>query len=213
MFDIAAAYVGTFNPAIDVVKSAAPTVIFDSGEVTYTYTVTNTGDVPLAGVKPNASPTTRARQSTYVSGDEDGDGLLDTPNSVFEDSLDETWTFTCTTTVSTTTTNTVVTPGTPVDPGGEPLCRPTPDPVRGLRAAALPASCDVTDSDKATVTVVKPASITIVKQADPASGEVFPFTLGAESFGLDEWGARRRSRACARVRTRRASRSSTDGSW
>ena len=59
---------------------------------------------------------------TYVSGDEDDDGLLDTPNSIFEDALDEMWTFTCTTTISQTTTNTVVVPGTPTDPGGTPLC-------------------------------------------------------------------------------------------
>ena len=183
VFDIAAAYVGTFNPGIDVVKSASPTVIFDSGPVTYTYTVKNTGDVPLAGVKDRITDNT-CSPVKYVSGDEDGDGLLDTPNSIFEDSLDETWTFTCTTTVSTTTTNSVVTPGTPVDPGGEPLCRPTPVPVRGLQAAVLPASCDVTDSAKETVTVVKPATITIIKRAEPASGEVFGFTLGADSFGL-----------------------------
>ncbi len=173
VFDFDVAYVGAFNPGIDVVKSAAPTVIFDSGQVTYTYTVKNTGDVPLAGVKDRITDNT-CSPVKYVSGDEDSDGLLDTPNSIFEDSLDETWTFTCTTTVSTTTTNTVVTPGTPVDPGGEPLCRPTPVPVRGLQAAALPASCDVTDSAKAVVTVVKPASITIIKKTNPADGGGIP---------------------------------------
>ena len=44
------------------------------------------------------------------------------PNSIFEDALDETWVFTCTTFVDEDTMNTVVVEGTPVDPGGEPLC-------------------------------------------------------------------------------------------
>lgn len=85
---------------------------------------------------------------TYVSGDEDGDGLLDSPVSIFEDSLDETWVFSCVTQVDTTTTNTVVVTGTPVDPEGSLLCGSEDD-----LADRVAEPCDVTDDAVATVTV------------------------------------------------------------
>ena len=104
-----------FHPAIEVVKTADPTTLLGGGDVTYTYQVRNTGDVPLAGVADRITDDT-CSPVTYVSGDEDGDGLLDTPTSIFEDALDETWIFTCTTTVDEDTTNVVTVTGTPTDP-------------------------------------------------------------------------------------------------
>ncbi len=88
--DWAAVRVQPFHPAIHVEKSAQPTRVVDSGRVTYTYRVTNTGDVPLAGVAESISDDTCSPVS-YVKGDRDGDDLLDTPNSIFEDEADETW--------------------------------------------------------------------------------------------------------------------------
>ena len=49
---------------------------------------------------------------TYVSGDIDGDGQLDTDQDIFESGTDETWIFTCTTTITEDTVNTVVVDGT-----------------------------------------------------------------------------------------------------
>ena len=96
--------------------------------------------------------------------------LLDTPTSIFEDSRDETWLFTCTTFVDETTTNVVDVTGTPTDPGGVPLCAGEP--------------CDATAQDRETVTVVVPGSITIVKLvrgddngAFAFDGSLGPFTL------------------------------------
>lgn len=175
--DIDTAFVQTFAPGIDVVKTADPRRVVESGEVTYTYEVTNTGDVPLAGVADRITDDT-CSPVTYVEGDLDNDGLLDSPRSIFEDSADETWVFTCTTTVSETTTNTVTVPGTPTDPGGEPLCGPEPGPLR------VDEPCDVTGTDTETVTVVEPGTIVIEKRTTPASDADFSFTLGGSEFTL-----------------------------
>lgn len=152
VLDAAAAFVQPFTPGIDVTKTADPSSLTGTGQVSYTYLVRNTGDVPLAGVADRISDDT-CSPITYVSGDQDADGLLDTPISLFEDSLDETWTFTCVTTVATTTTNVVTVPGTPTDPDGEPLCGPTE-----LDRNQVSAPCDVTGQATATVQVTLPAT-------------------------------------------------------
>ena len=103
--DFDAAFVDAFHPGIEVDKTADPTALLGGGEVTYTYRVRNTGDVPLSNVADRITDDT-CSPVTYVTGDNDGDGLLDTPNSIFEDHLDETWIFTCTTRIDQTTTNT-----------------------------------------------------------------------------------------------------------
>src|SRR5262249_12458269 len=137
VFDAAIAFVQPFTPAIEVTKTAAPTQLLGSGAVTYTYQVRNTGNVPLGGVADRITDDTCATP-TYVSGDDDGDGLLDTPTSLFEDAADEVWTFTCTTTIAQTTTNTVTVTGTPTDTGGVPLC--------GVGRLSGADPCDVTDT-------------------------------------------------------------------
>jgi hypothetical protein len=177
VFDLDAQFVQVFHPAIEVTKTAAPTELLGSGPVTYTYLVRNTGDVPLAGVAARITDDT-CTPVTYVSGDEDGDGLLDTPNSIFEDALDETWTFTCVTTVAATTSNTVVVTGTPTDQGGVALCADT----RAVALARVSVSCDATDSAAATVTVTPPATtgtIVIVKRTPAPTTATFAFTVEA----------------------------------
>jgi uncharacterized repeat protein (TIGR01451 family) len=168
------AFTRPFTPAIDVTKTASPTLLLGSGVVTYTYTVRNTGNVPLGDVKTRITDNT-CSPLTYVSGDTDGDGLLDTPNSIFEDAANEIWTFTCKVTLDKTTTNTVTVTGTPTDMVGAPLCgaqTPNPDP------------CDATDTANATVTVVAPGTITIVKKTTAPSTATFPFALGTTQFTL-----------------------------
>ncbi|GAA1979804.1 DUF7507 domain-containing protein [Microbacterium pumilum] len=149
-------FVQTFNPAIEVLKTANPTQTVAGGEVVYSYEVRNTGDVPLADVADRITDDTCAPVQ-YRSGDDDGDGLLDTPLSIFEDSADEVWRFECTTTVGETTTNTVVVEGTPTDPVGERLCEDVAEPEDDGQVIALAiTTCDPTDQDVATVTVVPP---------------------------------------------------------
>ncbi len=146
--------------------------------MTYTYRVRNTGDVPLANVEERIIDDT-CSPVTYVKGDIDGDGLLDTPDSIFEDSLDETWVFTCTTTIDETTTNTVIVEGTPTDPEGEPLCEPAAE----VLARAL-STCDATDRDSATVKVVAPGTIVVSKETKPQSDQTFKFKLRGKEFKL-----------------------------
>jgi LPXTG-motif cell wall-anchored protein len=171
-FDLA--FVQPFTPAITVEKSAAPTELAaGGGPVTYTYLVRNIGDVPLADVASRIGDDT-CSPVAYVSGDEDGDGLLDTPTSIFEDALDETWVFTCTTSVTTTTANTVVVTGSPTDEGGTPLCGP--DSVGGF------PPCDVTATDDAVVVVAGVPPTTPPVPTPPGPNGQLPDT-GASGLG------------------------------
>jgi uncharacterized repeat protein (TIGR01451 family) len=127
---------------IEVVKTAGTAAdgdiyYIDSAQgVTYTYVVTNTGEVALDmlaqgyGLVDNiCSPV------TYVSGD-DGNDLLD---------VGEQWVYECVQTISIDTTNVVTATGNPVDDQGN----------------DLPGN-DATDSDDAVVDLVSPA-ITLAK--------------------------------------------------
>jgi uncharacterized repeat protein (TIGR01451 family) len=88
------------SPVIAIAKSASPTSLpAGGGPVTYTYTVTNAGPVPIAGVTVTDD---KCAPVTFVSGDTNGNTILD---------ITETWTFTCTTTLTTTTLNTATATG------------------------------------------------------------------------------------------------------
>jgi uncharacterized repeat protein (TIGR01451 family) len=88
------------DPNIHVEKTASTaTLPAGGGSVTYTYVVTNTGNVPLTDV---AVSDNKCSPVTYSSGDTNDDDILD---------QDESWTFNCTTTITETTTNTGVATG------------------------------------------------------------------------------------------------------
>jgi uncharacterized repeat protein (TIGR01451 family)/LPXTG-motif cell wall-anchored protein len=127
-----------YNPSLEVVKSVEPFQVQPGGSVTYTYAVTNTGDVPLAGVRGSISDD-KCSPVSYVSGDLNDNGLLDADIDapIFEyTSTAETWIFTCTTTLEEDTTNVVTVTGTPTDPNGNPI------------------GPDVSDDDEAVVEVI-----------------------------------------------------------
>ena len=88
------------TPSIHVTKTANPLALPNgAGSVTYTYRVTNTGDLPLSRVTVKDNKCTPVR---FISGDRNHDSILD---------RDEIWTYRCTTTVSQTVTNTVTVHG------------------------------------------------------------------------------------------------------
>jgi len=96
----APATVAPVPPLFDVVKVPSPLALpAGPGAVTYTYTLRNTGSVPVTDITmvgDTCSPIVR------VSGDANGDDRLD---------VNETWVHTCTMTLSATRTNTVVATG------------------------------------------------------------------------------------------------------
>lgn len=171
--DVDAAFVQPFTPAIAVTKTADKAQLEQPGPVTYTYNVRNTGDVPLSNVAERITDD-KCSPVTYVSGDEDGDGLLDTPTSIFEDSADEIWVFTCTATIAVTTVNTVVVTGTPVDPEGKDLCV---DPAPGPNVKAAAAGCDVSATAQAKVEVAEVGANTLVPPLPPTGARVLELLL------------------------------------
>jgi hypothetical protein len=84
----ASASVEIRRPAIALAKVAEPTQVYEGDTVTYTYSVTNPGNVPLSAVSVTDD---KAGDAAYQKGDTDEDGELDT---------DETWVYTATYVVS-----------------------------------------------------------------------------------------------------------------
>lgn len=83
------------TPGIKVVKSAKPDQLdAGGGDVTYTFKVTNAGNVALTNVEVTDKPS--CGKIDLVDGDTDNDNKLD---------IDETWTFKCTTNVTESTTD------------------------------------------------------------------------------------------------------------
>jgi hypothetical protein len=110
------------------VKTANPTTLpVGGGPVTYTYAVTNVGNVPLSNV---TAVDDKCSPLVFLNGDTNGDARLD---------LTETWHYSCTQNITVTTTNTVVATGHYTDPN---------DPAKKDQT--------VTDQDQATVIVPVP---------------------------------------------------------
>lgn len=87
-------------PLIDVVKVPNPLALpAGPGPVTYTYTLRNTGTVPVTDVTMVGDS---CEPITFISGDTNTDDKLD---------LNETWVYTCDTTLSETHTNTITAVG------------------------------------------------------------------------------------------------------
>ena len=86
--------------AIKVKKTANPSTLSGPGSVTYTYKVTNEGDVSLKKISVKDDKCSPVK---YVSGDKDHDSKID---------KHEEWKYTCTKTVSATETNKVTAKGT-----------------------------------------------------------------------------------------------------
>ena len=81
------------NPGIKIVKTASPTQVNPGEIVTYTYTVTNTGDTDLSDVVVKDD---KCSPVEYKSGDANNDSKLQTS---------ETWTYTCSQPITVATTN------------------------------------------------------------------------------------------------------------
>ncbi|REJ69319.1 MAG: hypothetical protein DWQ31_05040, partial [Planctomycetota bacterium] len=134
------------NPGIDITKfingddaNTAPGVSANLGDtLTFTYEVVNTGNVPLGTVTVTDDNATAGTgddfNPTFIGGDTDNDGLLDT---------DETWLYEFVTTATAVGqfTNIAEVVGTPADNDGTPLGIP-----------------DVTDDDPANYEVVNPVN-------------------------------------------------------
>ena len=88
------------KPGINIVKTGSATQVNPGETVTYTYTVTNTGDTTLDDVTVTDD---KCAPVTYQSGDTNGDGKLQTS---------ETWTYTCSQPISVATTNVATSTGT-----------------------------------------------------------------------------------------------------
>ena len=149
------------NPDIVLTKSASPTEVVvspgGSAEVTYTFTATNPGDVPLnrpdappAGTGPSATEPgwvvdPRCDQpTTFTGGDANDNQLLD-PG--------EEWTFTCTNQVSDNASHEVINvaeiTGQPSDADGQPAARCRPGARRRGRRRPDPHARDRGRQDRA----------------------------------------------------------------
>jgi uncharacterized repeat protein (TIGR01451 family) len=150
-----------FITGIDITKVANPTQLpVGGGLVTYSYEVTNTGNVPLASVTgrvtddkcPNVAPVVA---DGFNVGDLDHNELLTGNQDLFETGGFETWLFTCTVNVTVHTINTVTVVGTPVQPV------PDATSATALLAQAIEVlAADVTDRATAEVFVQPTAPTT-----------------------------------------------------
>jgi uncharacterized repeat protein (TIGR01451 family) len=156
------ASVAIVAPGITMTKRVSSPITYVGDTVTYRCTVTNTGDVPLADVtlQDAACP-----GMAYISGDLDGDDLLDP---------DESWVYTCQLTVMVDTINTAQVSAQPAASG--------PTPAAGT---PLPGIDRVSAEDSASVNVVDPA-IRLVKEASPTVivvGDTVTYTLRVSNPG------------------------------
>ena len=185
------------NPAIHVEKTPSVTTLpAGGGEVTYTYVVTNTGDVELSDVSVSDN---KCAPVTYVSGDTNDDELLD---------LNETWTFTCTTTITAKTTNTATATGHDGDttvtdkdyatvdvapapePGSLKITKAIPDVPEGYEGSfGVRVTCDQGDPVNAVIEFPDPGFVTIDDIPAGASCAVIETTKSAPPAGFQFGGA------------------------
>jgi uncharacterized repeat protein (TIGR01451 family) len=87
------------NPGIAIRKTANPVTIYSGDTVTYTYTVTNSGDTPLSAISLSDD---KCGSVSLPEGDNDSDDQLD---------LSETWIYRCSMEPCTDITNTAIVTG------------------------------------------------------------------------------------------------------
>lgn len=163
------AFVQAYEAGIAIEKTATPTELPEGGgEVTYTYAVTNTGNVPLADVATRVSDD-RCSPVVYVEGDVDENGLLTGPLDLFETGPEEEWIFTCTTTLTETTTNTVVATGTPVRPDPDGVVTLGPD-VSASDEAVVEVQAIVPPAPNTTTTLPPVTTTTVARPLPPTGG-------------------------------------------
>jgi uncharacterized repeat protein (TIGR01451 family) len=137
-------------PDMALTKTVAPAVVHPGDTATFTFTVDNTGNVPLGSVAitdDRCSPVVPSLSGAFNVGDADTDGLLD---------VTETWTYTCSLTATVDLANTATV--TADDPQG--------NPVPAAPAHTSTAILDVVDSDLA---VTKAVSDPISRPGDPVT--------------------------------------------
>jgi uncharacterized repeat protein (TIGR01451 family) len=149
IFDYGVAPLNTCRPSTMLTKTASPTSVVVGGTVTFTYTDTNDGNVPLS----NPSVTdNQCSPVTFVSGDANNNGILD---------IGEAWTFTCQKTFTASGTFTNVAVGHGFFNGQDvTFCADPNNPPPGVR-------CDQQERATASVTVLSP-STKLTKAATPS---------------------------------------------
>lgn len=155
-------------PAISIDKVADPTEVpADGDDVTYTYTVTNPGDVALSDVTVEDDT---CAPVGYVSGDDNDNDLLD---------LDEAWLFSCTMFIDAETVNVAVAHGwdgetevTDDDTATVTVAAATPTPLITPPPAATPTPTPFQSIQEATgtPTVTLPPTDAIGGTATPSDG-------------------------------------------
>src|SRR5262245_11545046 len=158
----------TQTRSLNIVKDADVTSVDAAGDtITYTYTVTNTGNAAIADVvvtDDNLTPGNTADDfnPAFISGDSDGDGLLD---------VGETWTYTAS------------------HQGTQAELDSGADIVNTAMATGTGAT---PDSDDATVTVTQAPALNITKVANDvdrgaplgdAAGDVITYTITVANTG------------------------------
>ncbi|MFC2078075.1 hypothetical protein ACFLTM_04630 [Candidatus Bipolaricaulota bacterium] len=160
----------TENPALSLAKAVDRAIVRPGAVVTYSYVVTNAGDVPLSsiGVSDDQCGTVApVSVGGFNTGDSNQDGLLNP---------DESWEFRCATAVSEDVTNTAT--AAAISPASVPV-ESAPDTEfvdvihPGIVIAKLPASQEVLVGDDAafTITVTNSGDVdlTNVTVSDPAA--------------------------------------------
>jgi uncharacterized repeat protein (TIGR01451 family) len=145
------ASVDILRPAIAITKTAAPTQAHEGDTITYTYTITNSGNTPLSSILVTDD---KAGSITYEDGYQSGDT---NENEILDG--DETWVFTATYTITNDDVSPLVNTAT----------------VSGTDALSRLVE---SDEDTASVDILRPA-IAITKTADRAQaheGDIITYT-------------------------------------
>jgi uncharacterized repeat protein (TIGR01451 family) len=150
------------TPSTILTKTASSTKVHSGDSVTYTYTEKNDGAFDLTS--PSVSDDT-CSSPAYVSGDTNNDGILNKGTA----GAGETWTFTCSMTITAATTNTAT------GHGFDPLLRDVTFCAGTPPAPVGKQFCDQDERASATVTVITPSTV-LTKAAAPVTTVTYSYT-------------------------------------